>query len=584
MEARSHPIPGTPIPPYATIAPIHNTGFAPMSQPGGSPRFSPRERAILARYVTNTEGSVFALTHLPEVVKGALFSRYSRSTLGLRELLLKEFISDPDSEFAAIGGVDAEAASQAEQAARESHLAVERAQSFYNRILDGYGDDSIGELGGAHLAIENVSMIATKVLEDARIGGSPLEKSTRYVSFADPVDGDFLFYKEPTLMASPHRELYLATVRKAFQTYRDLIDPLAGHVEQVFPRPAEVSEAAWRRSVRARTFDGLRGLLPAAALTNMGIFGNGRFFETMLVKLQTSPLAELREVGGAMYAELAKLIPSFIRRANPEHKHFAGFAAYDRTLAEAVESMMGELGRAAPPDSASRRSVELSGWDAAAPDQVLTALAYPGAAVDWDTLHGRIAALPPGEKAARLQALAATRQNRRHKPPRALELAAYTFDLVGDFGMYRDMHRHRMLTQQRQPLSTRHGYEMPGEVEDAGLAGPYREVMDAAAAAYETIVADFPSEAQYAVPMAYRIRWHMHVNLRALIWLVELRSTPQGHPAYRRMAQEMFRRVEEAHPIFAPLFKFVDLEEYPLGRIAAEQKQEERTREGEGAP
>ena len=574
-----------------------------MSQPGGSPRFSPQERAILARYVTNTEGSVFALTHLPEVIKGALFSRYSRSTLGLRELLLKEFISDPGSEFAAIGGLDAEAASTAEQAARESHLAVERAQSFYNRILDGFGDDSIGELGGAHLAIENVSMIATKVLEDARIGGSPLEKSTRYVSFADQVDGDFLFYKEPILMASSHRDLYLATMRKAFQTYRDLIDPLTAHVEQVFPRPVEVSEAAWRRSVRARAFDGLRGLLPAAALTNMGIFGNGRFFETMLIKLQTSPLAELREVGGAMYSELAKLIPSFIRRANPEHKHFAGFAAYDRTLAEAVESMMGELGRAAPPgpggsegsatgrgeagdtgnatSPASRRSVELSGWDAAAPDQVLTALAYPGAAVDWETLHGRIAALPPEEKAARLQALADTRENRRHKPPRALELAAYTFDLVGDFGMYRDMHRHRMLTQQRQPLSTRHGYEMPAEVEDAGLAGPYREVMDAAADAYEAIAADFPLEAQYAVPMAYRIRWHMHVNLRALIWLVELRSTPQGHPAYRRMAQEMFRRVEEAHPTFAPLFKFVDLEEYPLGRIGAEQKQEERAREGE---
>ena len=293
----------------------------------GLQNFSPAERSLLARYVTNTHESVFVLTNLPEVVKGALFSRYSRSAKGLRELLLTEFIQAPESEFAGIGGLSGEALPSGGTAARESELAVERAQGFYSRILDGYGDDSIAELGGAHLAIENVSMIATKVLEDARIGGSPLEKSTRYVFFGDKVNGEFLFYQEPTLMDSAHRELYLDTNRALFETYRNLIDPLTVYVEQTAHREAGVSEAAWRRSVRAKVFYGLRGLLPASALTNMGIYGNGRFFESLLIRLQLSPLAELRNLGGAMRAELSKVIPSFVRRADPAHRHFAGFRA-----------------------------------------------------------------------------------------------------------------------------------------------------------------------------------------------------------------------------------------------------------------
>jgi thymidylate synthase ThyX len=548
----------------------------PADRQDGPLRFTAQERALLARFVTNTDGPVFALTNLPEVIKGALFSRYSRSPLGLRELLLKEFIADPAAEFAAIGGG---AAGAAEADAAASHLAVQRAQDFYSRILDGYGDDSIGELGGAHLAIEEVSMIATKVLEDARIGGSPLEKSTRYVFFGDQVDGDYRFYKEPTLLASRHAERYLATCRMLFETYRTLIGPLTVHVERAWPQPPDSPAGAWRRSVRARVFDGLRGLLPASALTNMGVFGNGRFFEALLVRLRLSPLAELQALGDAMYAELAKLIPSFVRRADPAHPHFGGFRDYDRALTGWLGSATAGLAGAVAPERASgaqRQGAELLEWDPDAPAKVLAALAFPQGAHELRRLREAAAALPAPEQARHFAELAALRGNRRHKPPRALELAAYTFDLLGDFGMYRDLHRHRMLTQQRQPLSTRHGYDLPEDLREAGLEAPFAAAMDAAAEAYEAIAAELPAEAQYVVPMACHIRWQMHVNLRALIWLVELRSAPQGHPAYRRMAQHLYRLVAAAQPAFAPLFRFVDLEDYPLGRMGAEQRAEER--------
>ncbi|MCZ6474107.1 MAG: FAD-dependent thymidylate synthase [SAR324 cluster bacterium] len=536
----------------------------------GAGRFTPQEKELLAPYVTNMDGPVFALTNLPEVVKGALFSRYSRSTLGLRELLLKEFIEAPDAELAAIEG--GTRGGQGAAVARESQLAVERAQDFYDRILDGYGDDSIGELGGAHLAIENVSMIATKVLQDARIGGSPLEKSTRYVSFAEKQEGDFLFYKEPRLMASPHRDAYLEINRALFETYRDLIPPMMAFIESETPRSTGVSQGAYNRSVRARALDALRGLLPASTVTNMGIFGNGRFFESLLVKLRLATLAELRELAEAMGGELGKIIPSFIRRASTEHHHFEGFREFDAAQQSALSNLVQSIPAGDPPKEPN--AVDLVEHDPHAEARVLAALAFPETELPLAQLREWAAGMPEAARAAIFEDLADLRGNRRHKPPRALEMVYYTFDLLGDFGMYRDMHRHRMLTQSRQLLSTRWGYEMSEELRAAGLAGPFEKMMDRAAAVHESISADYPSEAQYVVPMAYRIRWFMRINLRALMWLVELRSSPQGHPAYRSMAQQMYLRVREVHPHLAAMMRFVNLEDYPLGRLGAEQRQE----------
>jgi len=168
------------------------------------------------------------------------------------------------------------------------------------------------------------------------------------------------------------------------------------------------------------------------------------------------------------------------------------------------------------------------------------------------------------------------REHRRHKLGRALEHASYTFDIVGDYGSYRDLHRHRILTQERQRLTTRLGYTIPESLIDAGLESPVRKVLEKAASAFEVLEGEFPQEAQYVVPMAYQLRWSLKINLRSLMWLVELRTTPQGHENYRWLAQQMFQRVHEVQPRLAQLMRFVNLEDYPLGRLAAEVKQELR--------
>ena len=531
--------------------------------------FSAEEQDILSPYVTNTSRSVFVLTNLPEVIKGALFSRYSRSKLGLRTLLLKEFIQKKESKFDQIQG-----GGNHQKSSKNIELAIESAQNFYDRILDGYGDDSIGELGGAHLALENISILATKTVEDARIGGSPLEKSTRYVSFSEKINGEYRFYQEPALIKSIHFDLFMETCRNLFDTYVLFTEPIRNHVRKCLPWDSKISQNAYERSVRARGFDIIRGLLPAATLTNMGVFGNGRFFENLISKLKVDSLLELNVIGQLSFEELNKVIPSFVRRADTNHRHFQDFRDFDFSQKEFVSKIAdSQLGKLKPDKS---ELVNLIDYDSEAENKVIAAILYPYSSIPLQQIRNCVRTMSDSEKSKLIKQVAGLRVHSRHKPDRGLELAFYTFDILGDYGMYRDLHRHRMLSQERQPLSTSFGYDTPVEIEDAGLGSQYHKTMARAADAFEKISKDYPLEAQYVVPMSYNIRWNVNINLRALIWLTEIRSTPQGHIGYRRIAQEMFRKVKEVHPALAEYMKFVNLNEYSLGRLNAEQHQENK--------
>ena len=528
-------------------------------------KFTPEEKALLKRFVTNVDGPIFVLSNLPEVIKGALFSRYSRSTKGLRRLLIDDFLNNPEGGF----GVDAAGAD-----ARDEMLDLAKAQDFYDRILDGYGDDSIAELGGAHLALEQVSNIATKEIEDCRIGGSPLEKSSRYVRFDQKVNGKFQYYREPRIMESKHADSYIEMMDSLFKTYSGLVEPMSDFVRERLPRKEGTPKWAYNASVRACALDSLRGLLPASTLTNMGLFGNGRFFEAMLIKLKTHPLREMNTLGDFAQEELDKVIPSFVRRAKRSYHHFSSMAQHRSEVRGAMQEVAAQLPHKSPSDKES--GVVLVEYDQDGEDQILAAALYPELHLSFPQLLNHVRTLSAKQRDRILDSYLAGRTNRRHKPGRALEHVHYTFDITADFGAYRDLQRHRMLTQQRQLLSTQHGYEVPELVRDAGLELDYKEVMDRAVDVYGVIASDMPQEAQYAVPFGYRIRWYFTINLRALVWLCELRSMPQGHPSYRRIVQQMFLEVKSVHPRLARCFKFVDLKDYPLGRLKSEVQQEKK--------
>lgn len=536
--------------------------------------FTDSQKKILERYVTNTRSHIFALRNLPEVIKGALFSRYSRSTLGLRSLFLKEFVGNTEeSAFASIVNLDEGAEPGAQMAA------IKKAQNFYDRILDGYGDDSIGELGGVHLALENISMLAAKAVEDSRIGGSPLEKSTRYVYFDQKIKGEYLFYREPILMTSAYRDLYINTCNMLFDTYGRLVQALTPVMEQKIPHDPATSQAAYAAAVRAKVLDCLRGLLPAGTLTNMGVYGNGRFFDGLINKLHCNNLSEIQDIGKKTYEELAKVIPSFVRRSEISHKSQRGFAAFHDAIHTELQLLADQQVANNGFPVSQEAGVRLINYDPDAVYKVAGALLFPYCNASLADLQSVCRKLPEEEIARILDGAATPRENRRHKSPRALEHADMTFEIVADFGVYRDLQRHRILSQERQLLTCDLGFYIPPEIQNTPFEAEYNAAMQKAKEAFDQIASSLPEEAQYVVPMAYNIRWYFHLNLRALQWICELRSAAAGHPTYRFVAQMMARQVSDVFPQFERFFKFVDYDGYDLGRLDQEQRRVEKQKQ-----
>jgi thymidylate synthase ThyX len=530
--------------------------------------FTPQQLTILSQYVSHTSSNVFALTNLPEVIKGALFSRYSRSNLGLRSLLLKEFILNEETGFDGIVGTQNLAVGAGQTAA------IKKAQNFYDRILDGYGDDSIGELGGTHLALENISILAAKEVEDCRIGGSPLEKSTRYVYFDQKHKGEYLFYREPTLMTSAFRDLYVKTCTSLFETYSRLIPHMTTYMESKFPKAEGISQGAYQAALRAKVLDCLRGLLPCSTLTNMGVFGNGRFFETLIQKLNAHSLLEMQELGKKSFQELSKVIPSFIRRAEADHRYQKSFSQYLEKLSDTVKKSSRKW--LAPGQNHEEAYVKLVHFDHDGVDKMIAAFLFAKGDSSLDEIKKVIKELSSEDKNTFIESIGSLRENRRHKSPRALEHFEMTFEIVADYGVFRDLQRHRTLTQERQLLTCDLGYYIPEEILGTEVEHDYREAMQQAKDAYDLMAVEFPEEAQYAVPMGYNVRWYFHINLRALQWMTELRSQPQGHPTYRLVAQEMVKQLLDVRKELEPLFKFVDFEGYSLGRLNQEIRNEQK--------
>ncbi len=498
------------------------------------PELDAAESALLERYFTNLDRPVFALRNLPEVVKGALFSRYSRTEKSLRRVLLDEFVNAPDSGFAELAG---------RAPAADDMVAVRRAEEFYERVLVGYGDDSVAELAGAHVAVEQVSTLAAKALEDSRIGISPLEKSTRYERFdRKDASGRYLYHRGPELT----HPAYEPAADALFAAYSAQVEPVTQAIRERFPQEPGETDRAWKSATRAKALDLLRGLLPAGALTNLGLFGNGRAFEYLITKLAASDLPECRRLAGDLHHELSMVIPSFVRRALDER--------YGRPSAEglaATREAAARLARRGPQEPAAP-GVRLVEYDRDAERKVVAAALFPFSNQPLDA--------QVGDPSTVLDALLAGRSNRRQRVPRALENASYTFEIVANFAAYRDLHRHRMLTQDRQLLETSLGYDVPPGLAELGVEASFRTAIESAARAHGELAADVgPALAQYLVPLAFRVRWYVRTNLREVYHLCELRTTPQGHPDYRFIAQEMFRRVLEVHPRLAAYASFVDL-------------------------
>jgi thymidylate synthase ThyX len=528
-------------------------------------QFTPEERDLLAPHFTNLDRPVFALVNLPETVKGALFARYSRYSGTVRRLYLEEFAADAP---AAGRPFDAEEG--------------ERAAKLYERVFLGYGDDSIAQVGGAHIACEWVSNVLTKVLQRGRLAAY-LEQSTRYIPYDKPLPedagGGFRYYRDEAL-----GDEYGAAMDELFSIYSRSLERVEAWAADRWPRGADEPEGPWQRSIRAKALDLLRGLLPAATLSHVGIYASGPAYEQLIMRLMASPLPEAREYGGMILGELQQVMPSFVSRVDRPDRG-GEWISYLEQRREATEEWVSRLGLDRRGSGTAAPSVELIHVDGTEEDLLASCLFESAGAPETEIL-ARLDVLDRGERAELLAALVGERANRRHRPGRGFEALRYRFEIVSDYGAFRDLQRHRMLTCQWQRLGPDLGAGIPGEIEEAGLAGEFERALEVSRREYERIAdAGHAELAPYALSLAYRIRYTLDLNAREAMHLIELRSGREGHPTYRAVAQAMHERIEAIHPAVAAAMSHVDNSQEPrLERIMSEiRTQRKRAQAGQGA-
>jgi thymidylate synthase ThyX len=529
--------------------------------------FSDSEKEVLSKHFSNVDDSVFAIITPRQVDRGALMSRYSRTDKSMRKIFLDEFLQNEN-----------------------------RGEEFYNRVLLEYGDDSVAELGEAQIAIEGLSNIAVKKIEDRRIGLSYLEKSSRYVAWDKKVNGEYKFFREPDIMNSNYADKYLESCNFDFEVYSKNIQPMISFIQERDPvdnqkfKDFEGKEVPFSRlsneediksatriynsTVKAKALDTLRGILPSSTLTNVGITGNGRAFEYLLTIMYSSGLEEERILATKIQRGLDTTIQSFVKRADDRYGK-----ALQKYLAELKKTEIGFNKKYLKSKKNGDFLVNLVDYDPEkkAEEKIISAILYEQAqGISYRDIVSDVKKMGPATRKSIIQSFVSLRQNRRHRPPRAFEMTEFTFDFLTNFGMFRDLHRHRVLTLERQLLTTEHGFCIPDEIVAVGIKKDFKDCMYKSKEVFDLLRQKMPEQGQYVVNFAYKYPFFIRLNLREATHLIELRTVPQGHPDYRKVAQNMFKLIKKVYPNLSRIIKFVDLKEYKLERLETEKRIEEK--------
>lgn len=544
-------------------------------QPDFSPyMWSEQDRFFLDAFTTNPDGLVSVLRNLPAEVTGALCSRASRASGSLLEVLLKEYI------YPILNGEDRALAQELEDTVRflrergfKNILNNQRAQAFYSKWLSQYGDDSIAQMTGTHVILWGISQVAMKFVEDQRIGLEPIEKSTRYVNFGRKINGRSVYYTpKPDLERLGLLSEYTRTLDHLFDTYVALLPPLMEWLKTNYDEKESILEK--------KAFDTLRGLLPMATLGQVAFRGNAQAFEYLINRTARHPLGELRWLSSELKRELDKEIPSLLLRVADEKS--CKYQEYLNARYEAVSQFLHEPARNLKKDDllhvGRHPEVQLVEYDPEAETKLIAGMIFRETHGGWTQALAVARRLSEAEKKELIRRYFLNRAARWYKVGRALENSYLRFEIVMDIGAYRDLHRHRMMTQERQKFSTHHGYNLPVEVKEAGLHGAFEEALQGGDRLFKSIESANPELAQYVVPLGYRMRFYQWQNFRQLFWETELRTISQGHPDYRFIEQEKCRLVREKFPLIAQ-FILADVSDYAIARRGTEEKIQQKERE-----
>ncbi len=540
--------------------------------------FTDEETQTLSNFISNINTNVFAWKLGNELTSeqiGALLSRYSRTSFTGKKLFLKEFLPN-----------------------------VNRGREFFEAWLVDYGDDSIQEMaGGIPVSCEFISNLAAKEIEESRMG-SYIEKSTRYVFFDKTLpNGEFMFYKDPDILNSRYGDEYLNLMRSLFGSYVKYMEAMTKYIGDLNPFDSQtfrigdivvkvseltpeitekygITEADLRRafenSVKANALDLMRDYLPMATLTHVGISMNARSYENLILKSLSSPLAECRWIGRQISTELQKLVPSLIKRVDDHHG--ISFQEFLKTKNESALNLTNQLLTNDELNDVKEQVMLIgyTGKDAPNPDDVAQIIL--ASAILYKFGHGhsmtqiiqKVTQMSSEERKKIISSYVGNRNNRRHKPGRAFENVEYLFDLNGRLGIFRDIQRHRICTQERQIFTVKLGCNTRNEFKEIGIADDYQNKMQQVTDLFNKLHPILPFQAQYVVTFGFNTRWYYKLNARQLFHLCELRTTPGGHPDYRKLVQDMFAKVKQVHPTITDHMKYINLNDKPLGRLESE--------------
>ena len=502
---------------------------------------TPAGTSFLNEAVTNTTGNVYAFTDkLSAMTIAAAMARLSRRADDMRITIL--------DEFAAAAGKD---------------------EKLLSRVITAYGDDSVQQLVGQHLVVEGASNLLTKKLEWGRLA-SYLEQSTRYIYFDQKdAEGKYRYYV-PLSLDKKTRTTYVHFMDALFDLYSGMVRKLTDYVRTNDKTPAAERDIAWQGATRAQACDAIRTVLPVATKSTVGIYASGQALESLIMHLLADELPEARDTGKLILEEARKVVGTFLERADKPERGGANVAYRANTYASVKK-----LAKDVLPSSHAGNQQDITLTDYWPKNELDLAadILYEHSDMSLTDIRQQVNALPIGKKADILTTYFGERLNRRHRPGRALEKAHYSWDLMCDYGIFRDLQRHRMVDDMEwQFLSPRYGYDTPTLVEDAGLVDDFEKCFEISLELYSLLQKNkYIVESQYATLLGHKMRWKVTYNAREAFHLHELRTTPHGHPGYRKLVLAMHQKLSEVHPLLAGGMKFVNTDEDPeLTRLAAE--------------
>ncbi|HUA13373.1 MAG TPA: dTMP kinase [Candidatus Sulfotelmatobacter sp.] len=497
---------------------------------------------FLRSSVTNPESNVYGFNdRLSPVTIAAAMARLSRRGDDMRVTILDEF---------------------AGKAEKDSEL--------LKRIITAYGDDSVQQLGGIHIVVENASNLLTKKLEWGRLA-SYLEQSTRYIYFDQKdKDGKYKYFVPKNLKPAIKRQ-FIADIDLIFDNYSKMVRQLTDYVRKNSDTPEKERDIAWKGATRAQACDAARHVLPVATKSTVGIYASGQAIESLIMHLTSDELLEASETGAKILEEARKVIPMYLERADKPERGGAMIAYRANTYAS-VRKFTADNIKAVHSSNFEEPINLIDYWPKN--EMLLVAdMLYEHSNLSLEEIQNEVNTWTYDKKAEAFKTYFGERLNRRQKPGRALEKAHYSWDIICDYGIFRDLQRHRMVDDlQWQFLTPRYGYEIPKLIEDAGLSDIFEECFDISLKLHSVLNdAGYALEAQYATLLGNKMRWKITYNAREAFHLHELRTTPQGHPGYRKLVRQMHEKLAEVHPLIAEGMIFVNSDEDPkLTRLAAE--------------